>query len=619
MTIEEQTQRQKKQSWADRLQAVEVEAYGLDKIDVRLFDYVKNVQQNPDMHNLREIQAVVRFLSFMNRYYFWTEKVTQFTQMYESLKFSGLEGRQSYKLTPIQYFLFASMKGFYKWEYTGETEGEDRQIDARHKVEGGKKYELVRLVNKAIWQVPRKFSKTTSVASLAVDELLFGEANAEAYCAANSYTQAKICYKEIKGIITQLDPQHALFKTNRESITWKKNSLAAEGRPMESKVECLSGGGGNKDGLNASLVIYDEYAQARYVKDHSDGAELLQVLQSSMGVRREPLTIIITTASRIPNGPYSLELENALNVLDEKYEMDSLFALIMQPDEWEVGDQYYGDEKLWRKVNPHIGITVRESFYAKQWADAQHNAEAMLEFKTKLLNVFTANSTQSWMPASTIRQMQRDYRKEENVGRPDTMLAFDLSISDDFSVAVYNTYDQKRRIFYLDLDCYVPEYLLENHANGELYKVWVKEGWMNTCKGKIIDNMQLVSDMLRNNGRMCILKIGYDPYKAQETINALAAAVQARGGRPDDILKPVSQTYGSFTNAVDYFEATAKSDPPKVVFSNSPLWPFCFGNAYLDVDAMGNKKPLKRQPNQKIDAVIGCLMTFKMYMEYYQS
>ncbi|UVV61271.1 hypothetical protein NXY01_22350 [Bacteroides fragilis] len=75
-----------------------------------------------------------------------------------------------------------------------------------------------------------------------------------------------------------MDPKRRTFKKTREHIEWRENKFG-----KESFVECLSGGADTKDGLNASLIIFDEYAAAKYVKDHSEGAELLQVLESSSG------------------------------------------------------------------------------------------------------------------------------------------------------------------------------------------------------------------------------------------------------------------------------------------------------------------------------------------------
>lgn len=96
-----------------------------------------------------------------------------FVALYESLKFSGINGRRSYKLTPVQYFQFASILGFYRWEDIGSVEDMTERKKGT-KVVNGRVMELRRLVREAILFVPRKFSKTTSTASLAVNDLLLG-------------------------------------------------------------------------------------------------------------------------------------------------------------------------------------------------------------------------------------------------------------------------------------------------------------------------------------------------------------------------------------------------------------------------------------------------------------
>lgn len=47
------------------------------------------------------------------------------------------------------------------------------------------------MVREVVLYVPRKFSKTTGTASLAIYDLLYGDANAESYTGANSNDQAK--------------------------------------------------------------------------------------------------------------------------------------------------------------------------------------------------------------------------------------------------------------------------------------------------------------------------------------------------------------------------------------------------------------------------------------------
>ena len=609
----EVTSKEYKDAVAKELDAVDLDSYQLDTIDKRLLKYVSGVVCNPEGHNLYELLAVKKFLRLMRTYTFRASKVRKFVKLYESLKFSGMDGRRCYKLTPIQYFQFASMLGFYRWEDIGSAEGERDYEGKVQKVQDGRRYELRRLVREAILFVPRKFSKTTSTASLAVNEFLFGDMNAQAYTAANSYKQAKICFGEISKIIKQLDPKKKYFKSTRELLSWRENKLG-----KESFVECLTGGSDSKDGLNASLGIFDEYAQAKYVKDHSEGAELYQVIASSMGVRREPMMVIITTASREEDGPFALELENAKKVLTGEYENDTQFASLFMPDAWELDGESIGNPKVWRKCNPHIGITVQEGYYEQWWNKAQRSAETMLEFKTKLLNIFTSGGVKDWISRALARGLQTDFKIDELNGRPEAMVAMDLSVCDDFSVVVYNVYNRPQKKFYMWLDCYIPEEALKEHANRELYKVWVDNGWLKVCPGAVISQTMIVEDVLKRNRKVTILQIGYDAYKAQEVVNALSAAISAEGGSPDKILRAVPQTYGAFTSPVETFEMAAKGIPARVALSMNPIWPYCFGNCYLDEDKMRNKKPLKRKENLKIDAAIAGLMTFWLYNNYEQ-
>lgn len=606
------TTRAYKEEKAGELAAFDLEEYQLDTVDVRLLRYVNEVKMNPEGHNLYEILSVLKFLRLMKKYVFRASKVKKFSKLYESLKFSGMDGRRCYKLTPIQYFQFASMLGFYRWEDVGSAEGYPDKDGKVKKVENGRRYELRRLVRDVILFVPRKFSKTTGTASLAVYDFLFGDANAQAYTAANSYKQAKICFDEISKIVRQLDPRRMYFKATRETLKWRPNEFG-----KESLVECLTGGGDAKDGLNASMVIFDEYAQARYVKDHSEGAELMQVLTSSMGVRREPMTVIITTASRVEDGPFAIELENAKKVLTGEYEDDTQFASLFMPDAWEVDDDL-GRPELWKKCNPHIGITVQESYYEERYKKALRDAEAMLEFKTKLLNIFVAGGVNVWMPQKLIKSLQTDFNVNKLNGRPEAMVAMDLSVSDDFSVVAYNVYSRTHKKFYGWCDVYIPEETLKEHPNKELYKIWVQNGWMKVCPGAVISASMIVEDVLMRNKSLTILQIGYDSYKSQEVVNALRAAISGMGADPDRILKSVPQNYGAFTSPVETFEMAAKGEPARVAFSLSPIWPYCFGNCYLDEDKMRNKKPLKRKENLKIDAAIAFLMTFWLYNNFEQ-
>lgn len=133
--------------WLDSLD-LHAYSYALEETDIRLLDYARMVIGHPDDHNLYEILALKRFFCLLDKYTWKPKRVKRFFKFYETLKFNGTVCRTRYRLTPIQCFQFASIFGFANPDGT-------------------------RLVRDAYLFVPRKYSKTTSAAALAVWDLLF--------------------------------------------------------------------------------------------------------------------------------------------------------------------------------------------------------------------------------------------------------------------------------------------------------------------------------------------------------------------------------------------------------------------------------------------------------------
>ncbi len=540
--------------------------------DVRLAGYLNSIFDAPDDHNLYEILAVRRFFDFLSRYEWRAKEVLRFFKFYEILKFSGTYKRQSYKLTPIQCFIFANIFGF--WTPDGR-----------------------RVTRDVYLFVPRKFSKTTSVASLAIYDMLYGDANAQAYVGANSYSQAKICFDEIRAVMRDLDPSEKSLRINREKISFR-----TAGR--DSFISCLSANAKTQDGLNASLVIMDEYAQARNTSGRN-GADLKNVLTSSMGARRNPLTVVMTTASEVVDGPFAHELEGVKRVLRGEEMNDGVFGALFMPDV----DDKEGDPHTWRKVQPHIGVTVMGDYYEKEWLRAQLSTENMMTFRTKMLNVFAINEVQSWISAELASKIMKPV-SIESFKRPAAMCAIDLSESGDFSAVSFGIYQPKARNFIFHTAYFFPEGALPGHANETMYRIWAEQGHLHLTEGAVIDYRTIVEYILQANKYLRILQIGYDPWKSQEMINMLAAA----GAK--NVLKPVRQSYGYFTAPVESFEHGVKTG--HVTINDNPINAYCFGNAVLDVDRLENMKPIRRSLNQKIDGVITMLMCMRLFIDFEQ-
>ena len=530
-------------------------------IDERLYDYVLDNTNNPQNHNLYELLAVARFIRFFSTYRFSRAQYRKFVTFYESLEFKGNNGPERYVMTPVQCFQVANIYGFYN---------------------GSK-----RVCRNALLFVPRKFSKTTFVACVAIYDMLFGDYNAQAFCAANAYKQALICFDMIKYILKRLDPRSKSFRMVKETVSNRMKGRA-------SKIEVVSNSPDKLDGLMCSTVIVDEYSQA-------DDSGLYDVLTTSMGTRVNPLTIVITTASEKLDTPFVSMLNTYKMILKGLITDDHIFAHLFLPDE---GDEDYGSPQLWHKVQPHLGITVQEDFYHDQWTKAQSSATDMRAFLTKLLNVF-CNFGREWISSEAVKRVTEKVDIEKYRGCS-AMCAIDLSVSDDFSAVCYKIYDSEARRFVTLVDYFIPRATMDRHPNSAFYKDMASKGYLHIIEGNVIDYSVLIAWIEKRRKVLNILQVGYDPYKSLEFVNTLTAM-----GAP---MVPVRQSIASFTAPTEIVEKEIFDG--RIILDDNPLNAYCFNNVTIVEDNTGNRKPMKKSENSKIDGVIVIIMCAYLFNNY---
>lgn len=556
--------REAKDGVSQRLASERLGDYALERTDPRLLQYVSAVASDPAGHNLFEQLGVERFLRNVRTYGLSRKPIREFAAFFESCPQAHSGGYRCFPLTPVQYFQYASVFGFWV---------------------GGS-----RVVRTALLYVPRKFNKTGGSAVVGANDLLFGDADAEVYTAANSENQAKRAFKPLRHIIGHFDPRGRRFAVNDMEIKSRMDWRACY-------AQCLTSGSSTKDGLNASTVILDELSQA-------DDYDLKYTLTSSMGVRRNPLVWETTTGSANTEGPFAEELAAAKGVLLGEYEDDSLFAHLFQPDVDDAED----DPAVWRKVHPHMGVTVTESFYAQQWREAQREAAAKVSFRTKLLNIMSEDVRKSWLPSSLARKVMESMDPGSVQGRPSAMVSIDLSERDDFSAVTAGWYDPRDKVFRYMTDYFFPEGALEGHPNESLYRSWAAAGYLTLLPGSVIDYNAIVDHVVGLSRIFRVLRIGYDAYKALDVVNALSAI----GG--DGVVVAVPQTYGNFTAPCQSFEHGVYTGHVRI--NANPINAYCWGNAVLDEDKLENCKPVKRTQTAKIDGLVTQLMCHKLFMEF---
>ena len=308
-------------------EAVNRQAPMLESIDTRLLAYMKGVAKNdPDTHNTYEVLGCLRWLRLAEQYEVDANVMHTIFRIIEGewvrgrwvegsggMAFDGMNGVTHYRLTSFQVYAFTSLFALYCYVLTQKhADDPDLQLTDTEVIDeaDGQVYDRRRLITNFIFFSPRKTGKTWFAA--VVDVLMFmllGDYNAELAMCANSQDQSKILFEKFKQLLRNLDPNGRRIRMTATECNWRPF------QPRACTATAFSAGGKKKDGFFAQVVNGDEYGSAAYVKDRCDMSDLLNVMSSSMGPRREPLRLITTTAGYAVNGPFQRELDGVKQLL----------------------------------------------------------------------------------------------------------------------------------------------------------------------------------------------------------------------------------------------------------------------------------------------------------------
>ena len=224
-----------------------------------------------------------------------------------------------------------------------------------------------RVIRQCYLQLARKSSKTSTAAALALYHLIADrEMDGQIIFAANSSAQAELAFSIADSFVRKLDPSSKFFKRYRQSIKFDKT---------KSLIKVVSADARRLDGLNVSMAVIDEYHAAL-------NNAVADVLESSVGMRTQPLILYITTAGFDLTGPCYEMRNTCLNILEGKLEDDTLGAFIFEMDE----NDDVEDSRNWVKCQPSLGITVTDEYIKKELRKAKNTPSLFVNFKTKTLN-----------------------------------------------------------------------------------------------------------------------------------------------------------------------------------------------------------------------------------------
>ena len=228
--------------------------------------------------------------------------------------------------------------------------------------------------------IARKNGKSSLASILPIYFGLFGDQGGEIYGAASTREQASLVMSHARRAVEMTPDLADQIKVYRNALEFKTTGTVYKAIAAEAY---------SSEGLSASLIIADELAAW-------PSRDLFDVLSLSMGARRSPLMIAITTAGPRVDTTGQDSIAYTLYQLARRRIAGEVDDPTLGMAWYEADDDAYADETRWHQANPGLlGETPILSFEDLVSAK-KRTPEA--EYKTKRLNIFTAGA-QAWLPA----------------------------------------------------------------------------------------------------------------------------------------------------------------------------------------------------------------------------
>lgn len=440
--------------------------------------------------------ACERFLNDLKKsgtkefpYTFDEEKALRFFEWAALHKHTkGVLAGEPIEFTPIQRFIFGNVYGWIHQE-TG-----------------------LRRFRKAYWQVARKNAKSQSLAIVGDYELMaLGEPMSEVYIGATKSMQAKIIYNEVVAMLKRCP----LLKGK-----WHESYGVIRHPKSDSILRALSKDDGKTgDGLNPQCGLIDEY--------HAHPTdEILEVINTGMVARRQPLLFIITTAGTNFGGPcYRVEYPLVEKILDPSLDFDvaDYFCMVNELDRDQEGNLIddVKDEECWVKANP-IAATYPEGLanIRSKLASALESPEKMESFLTKNMNLWVNQSAMSYMDMAKWKERGAITEIPVDLYGRSAYVGIDLSKRIDLTAAgIIIPIDVDGTVQYVTrAHGFIPEDTVAVHEKTDKvpYRAWAKAGYLTITPGDVVDYRFIESwihettdDLGVNVKELC-----YDPYNA---------------------------------------------------------------------------------------------------------
>lgn len=436
-----------------------------------------------------------------------------------------------------------------------------------------------RQVRTAVLSMARKNGKTDVAARLALCHIAGPEAEerGEVYSAANDRFQAGRIFSEICAIIERVPWLDARISIRRHSK--ELEDIGGTGTVFAA----LSADVATKHGLSPSMWIYDELGQ-------SPSRDLYDTLDTAMGARAEPLSVIISTQAARDEAPMSELVDyglrvNAGEVKDPSFHL-TFYTAPLDADPWM--------RATWKLANPALADFRSLEDVQRLASQAQRMPSREASFRNLILNQ-RVDATQQFLTAPVWKACGGAVDLRTLKGRS-CHAALDLAASRDLTALVLVFEDDDGGFDVVPFFWLPGDDLRDREDSDRVpYVRWRDEGFLLTMPGKTTDPAVVARKIAELHGQFGFTALAYDRWRIEDLRRELGAI------GADVPLVEWGQGFKDMSVAIDVLERLAVE--AKLRHGMHPLLTWCAGNAKTTADPAGNRKLDKKKSTGRIDGI----------------
>lgn len=452
--------------------------------------------------------------------------------------------------------------------------------------EGNRQFREIVLV------IARKNGKTLFAAAIA-DYMAFadGEQGAKIYFCAPKLQQSNLCYDAFYRNI-QLEPQFDIMAKRRRTDVFIEGTNTAA-MPLAYSAK-------KSDGLNIHLGVCDEVASW----SGDNGLKFYEVLKSSMGARRQPILLSISTAGYENEGIYDELIKRCTRVLQGDSQEKRLAPFLYMIDDLRL----WNDITELQKSNPNLGVSVSVDYLLEEIAVAEGSLSKKAEFLTKYCNIKQSSSL-AWLPADAVQKASGDPLNFEDFRNSYAVGGIDLSRTTDLTACTCLI--EKGGELYVFAKFFLPGEKIEEATarDGLPYSLYIQRGLLQPSGDNVIDYNDCFNWFreLIEQYQIYPLEVGYDRYSAAYLVQQM----EQYGFHMDDVF----QGY-NLTPVINEFEGFIK-DGIVHIGDNDLLKAHLLDSA-LKIDSQTERsKLIKLRKYAHIDGTAALLDAFCVRQKWY--